>query len=148
VSRSVSLPRPMSDRATGQARGSQARVKPEGQVKYRTSHVFRRARRDHTGACPYRVQCRIARCDMRLRHKSHIDFPQIFAAERWLCLRNQDPDQRDACRPRRVCRRQHNRLRSVSTNYTCGAGELSGPPAGRRSSRTVSLLTRRSSTSS
>jgi hypothetical protein len=123
-------------------------VKPEGQVKYRTSHVFRRARRDHTGACPYRVQCRIARCDMRLRHKSHIDFPQIFAAERWLCLRNQDPDQRDACRPRRVCRRQHNRLRSVSTNYTCGAGELSGPPAGRRSSRTVSLLTRRSSTSS
>jgi hypothetical protein len=39
-------------------------------------------------------------------------------------------------------------LRSVSADYTCGAGELSGPAAERWSARTVSLLTRRSSTSS
>jgi len=40
----------------------------EGQVKYRSSTLFGRATPDHAGACPgtcpYRVQCRMARCDV------------------------------------------------------------------------------------
>ena len=40
------------------------RAKSEGQLKYCCRTLFGRATPDHAGACPYRVECRVARCDM------------------------------------------------------------------------------------
>jgi hypothetical protein len=51
----------------------------EGQVKYCRGKFFGHATPDRAGACPYRVQCRVARCDMDLpAHTSH-PLSRLFA---------------------------------------------------------------------
>jgi len=51
----------------------------EGQVKYWRCTFFGHPTQDRAGARPYRVQCRVARCDMRL--PAHISHPlsRLFA---------------------------------------------------------------------
>ena len=51
----------------------------EGQVKYCRGTLFGHATPDRAGARPYRVQCRVARCDMDLpAHTSH-PLSRLFA---------------------------------------------------------------------
>ena len=51
----------------------------EGQVKYCRCTFFGHATPDRAGARPYRVQCRVARCDMGLpAHTSH-PLSRLFA---------------------------------------------------------------------
>ena len=57
----------------------EGRTNSEGQVKYCRCTFFGHATPDRAGARPYRVQCRVARCDMGLpAHTSH-PLSRLFA---------------------------------------------------------------------